>query len=557
MSLSLPLISITEIPTQGVPAFTAAFDRVNVILGANGVGKTKPLQHLIGNSEALFGATYTPVSIEGGRALNIPIGVAMDNQSIHMFSNPSGARDQYKQTRRQPLAGRISRTFVMMRVLENLEKTRHSDAVQAWVENGKEGPLPERAMPPFSKLANLFSEVFPNMTLEITPSEQLYVRKDAAHYPVSSMSEGEKQVFTLLADIAVLTNERSIFFVDEPELNLHPTLAEKLWTSIEEAYPEDVFVYATHSLSFALRSGVDHVYAIGHGKIELDTYIHSGVDLRPFLGSIPGIVRSRRSLFVEGEQTSFDRPFYRWLMEGASFEVMPVGASTDVIAACKRAGAWQQLASSMQIAGVIDRDFKADANDYGSNVLILPVHEAESFLCHPDVVLAIHRALGNTNGYLDREEIVDVLVNEAEHRLTYVVAQRLFSRTYINLGMSVNRGFIQPGLTIDDLRPLLLEAAQAEASKAISTFDGQAIDQAISEHESVCKAAIAERDIEKILAIFEGKRLLSKLCNKAGCPTPLGMLNAVKKHLTIADVPRLQDFRNRLVTIFDDPIPRH
>jgi hypothetical protein len=86
----------------------------------------------------------------------------MDNQSIHMFSNPTNARDQYKQTRHQPLAGRISRTFVMMRVLENQEKTRHSDAVQVWAESGKNGLLPERATPPFNKLASLFPEVFLN-----------------------------------------------------------------------------------------------------------------------------------------------------------------------------------------------------------------------------------------------------------------------------------------------------------------------------------------------------------------------------------------------------------
>jgi ABC-type multidrug transport system ATPase subunit len=130
------------------------------------------------------------------------------------------------------------------------------------------------------------------MKLEITSNEQLFVRKDGGTpYSVSSMSEGEKQAFTLLADIAVLTNKRSVFFVDEPELNLHPTLAEKLWTSIEEAYPEDIFVYATHSLSFALRSGVDYIYAIGHGKIDLDFSAHSKIDFRPFLGSIPGIVR--------------------------------------------------------------------------------------------------------------------------------------------------------------------------------------------------------------------------------------------------------------------------
>jgi energy-coupling factor transporter ATP-binding protein EcfA2 len=540
------------VPSQGIPEFSATFERVNVILGANGVGKTKLLQHLVNNSEGLFGSTYTPVSIEGGRAITIPVGVAMDNQNIAMFSNPLVARDQYKLTRRQTLASRIIRTFVMMRVLENQEKTRHSDAVHAWSQGGREGDLPERSLPPFNKLTNLFSEVFPDMRLEITPSEQIYVRKGEAYYPVSSMSEGEKQVFTLLADIAVLTNERSIFFVDEPELNLHPTLAEKLWTSIEEAYPDDVFVYTTHSLSFALRLGVDYIYAIGHGKISLDFPAHSSVDLRPFLGSIPGIVRSRRNLFVEGEQASFDKPFYSWLLDGQEFEVLPVGASTDVVAACKRDGVWQQMSALIQIAGVIDRDFKGDNLELGNKVLMLPVHEAESFLCHPDVILAIHNALGNQTSKLNREQIVDELIKDATERLPFVVAQRLFSRTYINLGMSMSRSYIQAESTVDGIRPLLIEAARLEAAKAISTFDEGAIQRAISEHELACRKAISDRNVEELLVIFEGKRLLSRLCKIAGCPSPLGLLNAAKKHLAVDDVPGLARFRDRLKATLGD-----
>jgi AAA15 family ATPase/GTPase len=50
MSTSLTPVSIAAVPEQGIPAFAATVERVNVILGANGVGKPKLLQHLVGNS---------------------------------------------------------------------------------------------------------------------------------------------------------------------------------------------------------------------------------------------------------------------------------------------------------------------------------------------------------------------------------------------------------------------------------------------------------------------------------------------------------------------------
>lgn len=536
-------ISVATSP-DGVPNFEADFERINVILGANGSGKTKLLQYLTAQAERTFGTEFTPVAIEGGRALNIPIGLAYDRNNGPIYSNPQNAWLQYRSNRRSTLASRINRTFVMLRALEIEEKGRHSDAVAEWARGDRVSPIPERASAPLTRLGELFSEVFPLMRLEVTSADQLYVRKAEASYPVSSMSEGEKQVFVLLAEIAVLTNERSVFLVDEPELNLHPTLAEKLWASIEEAYPNDIFVYATHSLSFALRSGVEAVFAIGHGKIDTSA-VNDSIDLRPFLGSLPGIVRSQRCLFVEGEEASFDAPFYRWVLGRQDIDINPVGPSTEVIAAASREGIWRQISHEMRVAGVVDRDFKPE-RPADSNVLTLDLHEAESYLCHPDVIISIQAALGILEETITREQVIGRLVDMAKKRLPFVVAQRVFFQSHINLRLSVDRAAVAQFPSVGQLRPLIAEAAQREASKAHRIFDTVALDALISGEESRCIGAITTRDPTSLLQLFEGKQALAELAKLAGCPKPLSVLNAAKKHLAIDNFPHLVRLREQL-----------
>ncbi len=310
----------------------------------------------------------------------------MNQNTLDVYSNPVLAQKNYKGQRKGTLAGRLGRTFYILNALENSAKIKHSDDVEAWRNEDRKNPVPVRDQPPLARLAELFGEVFPLLKLEVTANNQLYVRKGDAYYPVSSMSEGERQVFTLLADLVILTNESSVFIVDEPELNLHPTLAETLWTSIEQAFPKDIFIYETHSLAFALRSDVEAVFALGHGKLDVSTANHGVTDLRPFLGSIPGIIRSQRCCYIEGDDASFDRAFYHWLLSARDIELVPLGASTDVIAAASREGVWQQLSPTLHVGGIVDRDFKTAFECSAKNVVVLEYHEAESYLCHPDIV---------------------------------------------------------------------------------------------------------------------------------------------------------------------------
>lgn len=548
-------VSIAGDPSQGLPPFTGNLQRVSVLLGANGSGKSKLLAHLAANSVQYFGQDRTPVLIEGGRPVNIDVGVGLNGQTLDVFTNPKQAQERYKAQRRAPLSSRLNRTFYLLNALESSQKIRHSDEVEAWRVSDRTAPVPVRVQPPLSRLADLFNDVFPLLKLEVTEAQQLFVRKGAAFYPVSSMSDGERQAFTLLADLVVLTNESTIFIVDEPELNLHPTLAERLWSSIEQAFPKDIFLYATHSLSFALRSDVEAVFALGHGQLDMSATNHGATDLRPFLGAIPGIIRSQHCLYVEGDDSSFDRSFYNWLLSRREIEITPLGSSTEVAAAASRQGIWQQLSPTLRAAGVIDRDFAATTAETTNNIVVLAFHEAESYLCHPDIILALRDALGNSVSPISRDSVIDKIVANARKRLPYIVAQRVYSRTYVNLRLSVERSGFKAITSVAQARQLILPAAKAESGKAAEVFDEQKMLAVIAEEEAVCTTAIEQRNVSDLLRLFEGKSLLHSLCKMAGCETPQGMINALAKHVSVSAFPHLQTLRASIAAALQLDMP--
>ena len=156
-------------------------------------------------------------------------------------------------------------------------------------------------------------------------------RKNNNEYGPTGLSDGEKQVFSILVDIIELTDSNSILFVDEPELNLNPGLANRLWSSIEALLPDAVFIYATHSVSFAMRETVEHLIVMSNRDDNIQEITDLGAlshnDQQELLGNIPGLLAQGSTLVVEGHDESFDSIFYHWLLEGIDFSPTAVGGN--------------------------------------------------------------------------------------------------------------------------------------------------------------------------------------------------------------------------------------
>lgn len=255
-----------------------------------------------------------------------------------------------------------------------------------------------------------------------TEARRLIANKNGVNYSPSQFSDGEKQVFSILADFIGLSESHKIIIVDEPELNLHPELAERIWTLIENEYPDKTFIYASHSINFALRENVDVVYVLSNDaeKItRIDSFEDLGrVELSAFLGGLPGILSTNKVIVTEGHDKSYDSIFYRWLTEDNSIEIYPGGGCTDVIDIVEKSGLWSKISTKISLVGVIDSDFRS--TEYLSSfekkrIIPLPFHEAESFLCIPEIIVAVGNRIGSQENELTLDEVEDYIFQAWKH----------------------------------------------------------------------------------------------------------------------------------------------
>jgi len=111
------------------------------------------------------------------------------------------------------------------------------------------------------KLTNDIKHIFGFKDLEINPSEDnksLQIFIDGKSYWISELGSGLTQFILVLANAVV--KKPSYILIDEPELNLHPSLQLDFLTTLGSYASEGVF-FATHSLGLA-RAGSDFIYTV-------------------------------------------------------------------------------------------------------------------------------------------------------------------------------------------------------------------------------------------------------------------------------------------------------
>ena len=127
--------------------FQFSFSRVNVVLGANGAGKSKLLTELKDSAPALMDGAKA-VYIEGGRTIRIRDVLQLDHMNVSQFDRMESALAHYTNKRATSLADRVFDALVVLDKRDAQVKTQHSDAVAEWSKGGYVGPCPQRPQPP-------------------------------------------------------------------------------------------------------------------------------------------------------------------------------------------------------------------------------------------------------------------------------------------------------------------------------------------------------------------------------------------------------------------------
>lgn len=520
---------------------------ITVFLGANGAGKSSVLNEAKAQVQSICPGKKA-VYVEGGRTITLQNTLQLNPQNVNQYQDLNRAKSTYEGKRQQRLSDRVYDALMMLERKELATKASHSDAVQAWLAANQQDSCPVREQPPLEKLFELFHEIFPRLSIRYDQNtKNITVRKGTNEYPISAMSDGEKQAFSILADFVELSDDYGLIIVDEPELNLHPELAERIWNLIESEFPEKIYCYATHSLSFAMRRQVERIVVLSDDPANMTELTNladfSSLQLTEFLGSIPGIISASKVIVTEGNEKSFDSIFYRWALVDDQIEVMPAGDCEQVINVCRRDGIWSKIATKVTLVGIIDRDFR---NDNVAGEIQLPLREAESYLGIPKLAVAADKHLSIKPERLEESVVVDKILSHLDSERHFIYANNVAATCGIRLGVSVARSVLKDCHDKNSLLEELKASSQKELAKATESLGDDKIETLISDTEKKIDKIIADKDWMGGLALIDGKRIGTAIANMIGLRNPSDLMRSIAANIEITDIHEVKDLSDSI-----------
>lgn len=295
---------------------------------------------------------------------------------------------------------------------KNIQQDRFISECRERDAQGKQhGCVPDNVV---DQLRRIWKDVFPDR--EICIEDNKVIGKIAKNqnnngkYDGKFMSDGEKVALYLIAQILSIPDNKTII-IDEPELHLHRSIMNRLWTAIERERRDCLFVYITHDTYFAASHSSSKKFWIKNfdGSIwEWEEIKESDLPEQLLLD----ILGNRKNvLFVEGTYDSYDTKLYREIFK--NYYVVPCGGCTSVIARTKAMNGTTQL-HELKCYGLIDRDFRSEHEIEcleQDGIFTLDVAEVENLFLVPEVLEVVNKISGYDNTSII-EEIKKYIIKE-------------------------------------------------------------------------------------------------------------------------------------------------
>ena len=420
--------------------------------------------------------------------------------------------------------------------LKNNDNEKFVNQYKNAIKNHSKIPTPP--LTAIDRLILVWDEVFPQRQLKVEDakfSALLSHGDNLISYSSTQMSDGERAVLYLVAQVLCVPKNKTLI-VDEPEVHLHRSIMNRLWSALEKYRPDCFFIYITHDTQFAAAHGQSDKIWIKefdgtHWKLEKiqDNELPEEL-LFDILGSRKNV------LFVEGEKSSYDTQLYTILYP--DYYVIACGSCTQVIARTK-AFRNNSTLHHCEVYGLIDRDYRSDyeINKYKTEfIYTLDVAEVENLFLVEELIRLFATHLGRNPDEVFAS-IKDYIINV---RFAKQIDKQICQSVVAHLKYQLSS--IELSKKSDD-------EAKASLNAALQTID---YEETKSEQESKFREPLDRADYAGVLRVFNEKGLISSighffgLNDKEYCSTILALLNgnlrneivkAVEKYLP-TEIPR-------------------
>lgn len=373
------------------------------ILGRNGTGKSALVHYIRGRCQSIVGDNliYLPGSrpsyFEGDS-------LSMTANARHQFVANSVVWDASPDIRTRPTSG-TSRNERAIFDLQAAEVQYRVDAANQIEAEGAESAAIVRLQSrssPLDRVNRILLQA--NLPVQVVIGNgELRAQRDGNIYSISKMSDGERTVLILIADI-ISAKSSSLFLIDEPELHLHRAIILPLLSALLAERPDCTMIISTHELSLANEHPECPIILVRGCLWSGTAPSQWTLDLLPSSVTIPedlrtDILGSRQTiLFIEGTSASRDQPLYATLFPKISLRHR--SSCTDV----RRAVVGLRQVESFHHAhafGLVDNDSMDHAFQQkllSEGVYALPIFSVESLYYAPQVISAVAVRQGETFG---------------------------------------------------------------------------------------------------------------------------------------------------------------
>jgi len=225
-------------------------------------------------------------------------------------------------------------------------------------KTGKEKPFTPQTV--LDQLELIWDTIFPQRKIVLQDAKfygEFNDNGEVIKYPANKMSDGERSVLYHAAQVLCVPKDK-ILIIDEPEIHLHRSIMNTLWSLLEQQRRDCLFVYVTHDTDFAaMHTSAQKIWIKSFdGKNNWEWQDIDNESLPEEL--LLSILGSRKSvIFVEGDKSSYDSKIYEEYY--SNYFIIPCGSCTQVIARTKAFRANANL-HSCEVFGIIDKDYRSD-----------------------------------------------------------------------------------------------------------------------------------------------------------------------------------------------------
>mgnify|MGYP000414178248 CR=1 FL=1 len=362
----------------------------------------------------------------------------------------------------------------------------------------------DRVAPPTTKIEivkRIWEKIYPHRELVLggLTIETRLIGKEAKTYKASEMSDGERVSFYLIGQ-CLAAPKNGIIVIDEPELHLHKSVQNPLWSEIEQLRPDCLFIYLTHDVDFAAaKEGTKKIWLQsfdGHNW-EWEALQSSGTMPEELLLEILG---SRKPIvFVEGDSNSPDTALYTAVLE--DYLVIPRGGCSQVIQSVKALKANPQI-HHLEVFGIIDRDRRVQVEIdqlEKDSIYVLGVAEVENLFCTKEVLQVVSNRLAR-DPVADFQSVSDTVFKRLQSELEKQVSLKVSSEIKFQLNML-------------DASQKGVEAISEALQKLANGIDVPTI---YAKTHAEYSDAIENKDYEALLALYNRKTLSAQVSGALG-----------------------------------------